>query len=80
MKKQIFSFLLALTLILTVIPVAVSAANEDIPNSRWYTGTGIYRDVHLWVKNPLYIPLRGVILTAKAAEGQAEVNCRQAAS
>ena len=29
MKKQIFSFLLALTLILTVIPVAVSAANEE---------------------------------------------------
>ena len=56
--------------------IRVSAANEDIPNSRWYTGTGIYRDVHLWVKNPLYIPLRGVILTAKAAEGQAEVNCR----
>ncbi len=55
--------------------IRVSAANEDIPNSRWYTGTGIYRDVHLWVKNPLYIPLRGVILTAKAAEGQAEVNC-----
>ena len=29
MKKQIFSFLLALTLILTVIPVAVSAADEE---------------------------------------------------
>ena len=29
MKKQIFSFLLALTLILTVIPMAVSAANDE---------------------------------------------------
>lgn len=29
MKKQIFSFLLALTLILTVIPVAVSAADDE---------------------------------------------------
>ena len=29
MKKRIFSFLLTLTLILTVIPMAVSAANDE---------------------------------------------------
>jgi len=27
--------------------LAVRVANDDYPHSRWYTGSGIYRDVHL---------------------------------
>lgn len=29
--------------------ITVIARNDDQPNSRWYTGSGIYRPVHLWI-------------------------------
>ncbi|MGS0523888.1 sugar-binding domain-containing protein [Zobellia nedashkovskayae] len=32
-------------------------------DSRWYTGSGIYRDVKLLVKNKLHIPIWGVFVT-----------------
>ncbi len=55
--------------------IRVSASNNDIPNSRWYTGTGIYRDVFLWVKNSVYIPVDGVSLSTEAAGGRYHVRC-----
>lgn len=30
------------------------------PNSRWYSGTGIYRPVYLWVGEEKHIPVNGV--------------------
>ncbi len=39
-------------------------------DSRWYAGTGIYRDVQLYVADPLHIPLGGVRLTTMAADEQ----------
>lgn len=35
-------------------------ANDD---SRWYSGAGIYRPVHLWVKNPVHLVIDGVWVT-----------------
>ena len=40
--------------------VRVVADNSKLPNSRWYTGGGIYRPVSLIVKNKVHIMRRGV--------------------
>lgn len=38
----------------------VIARNSDQPNSRWYSGTGIYRPVTLFVADKKHIPISGV--------------------
>lgn len=38
----------------------VIARNADQPNSRWYTGAGIYRPVTLWTADEKHIKLGGV--------------------
>lgn len=38
----------------------VSARNADQPNSRWYSGAGIYRPVQLWTARGAHIALNGV--------------------
>ena len=40
--------------------ILVKASNSDQPNSRWYSGTGIYRPVWLWEGRDAYIPVNGV--------------------
>ncbi len=40
--------------------IRVIAHNSEQPNSRWYTGTGIYRPVYLWTGKEKYIRLNGV--------------------
>lgn len=40
--------------------VAVRVDNSDQPNSRWYSGCGIYRHVWLTATNPLHIARWGV--------------------
>ena len=40
--------------------IRVIARNSDQPNSRWYTGTGIYRPVNLWLGGAAHIRLNGV--------------------
>lgn len=40
--------------------IRVIAHNSDQPNSRWYSGTGIYRPVWLYVGKKDYIPVYGV--------------------
>lgn len=40
--------------------IRVIARNCDQPNSRWYSGTGIYRPVWLWTAGEEYIPVNGV--------------------
>lgn len=40
--------------------IEVIARNADQPNSRWYSGAGIYRPVKLWSSPKKYIPLNGV--------------------
>jgi len=34
-------------------------------DSRWYTGSGIYRDVHLHVTNKIHVPIWGTVVTSK---------------
>lgn len=36
--------------------------NSQVPNSRWYTGSGIYRDVMLYVGNTLHIKPKGIAI------------------
>lgn len=38
----------------------VNARNADQPNSRWYSGAGIYRPVQLWTARSAHIALNGV--------------------
>ena len=40
--------------------ILVKAYNSDQPNSRWYSGTGIYRPVWLWEGRDAFIPVNGV--------------------
>lgn len=43
--------------------IKVTANNSAQPSSRWYSGSGIYRDVNLYVGNALRIPVNGVRIT-----------------
>lgn len=52
----------------------VIARNADQPNSRWYSGAGIYRPVKLWTADQAYIKLNGVkIRTLSLDPAQVEV-------
>ena len=42
--------------------IAVRAENQ-IPSSRWYSGSGIYRNVHLLVTGPVHIARHGTFVT-----------------
>ena len=42
--------------------VAVKAVN-NVPSSRWYSGSGIYRDVTLYALDPVHVDLNGVTVT-----------------
>lgn len=45
------------------------------PNSRWYTGSGIYRDVHLVVTNKSAIKKNGIFIsTTQEKNGAASIN------
>ena len=57
--------------------VKVIARNADQPNSRWYSGTGIYRPVNIWLGGEKHIPVNGVkITTTDYAAGKIEVMVR----
>ncbi|GLY80628.1 glycoside hydrolase family 2 TIM barrel-domain containing protein [Actinoallomurus iriomotensis] len=42
--------------------LAVEVRNQ-LPSSRWYSGSGIYRDVHLTVTAPVHVQRHGVFVT-----------------
>jgi beta-galactosidase len=42
--------------------IAVKVQNQ-LPSSRWYSGSGIYRNVHLVVTNPVHVARHGVFVT-----------------
>lgn len=44
--------------------LAVRADNSIQPASRWYTGAGIYRHVHLVITNPLHVAHWGTFITS----------------
>ena len=43
--------------------ISVRVDNSEQPNSRWYSGCGIYRNVWLTSVDPLYVDLWGVYVT-----------------
>lgn len=55
-------------------------ANNDFPNSRWYSGSGIYRNVKLTLTDDVYVDHYGVQIVAPAAiedlKGQVELNVK----
>lgn len=48
--------------------IKVVADNSQEPNSRWYTGSGIYRNVNLLSGGKVYIPEDGLRITTKDAD------------
>mgnify|MGYP000009553016 FL=1 len=55
--------------------VAVSASTGKKGGSRWYTGGGLFRDVHLLVKDYVSIARHGVFIsTPKVTEQSADIN------
>ncbi len=57
--------------------VEVIARNADQPNSRWYSGAGIYRPVALWQGPAEHIELNGVkIRTLSAVPARVEVTVK----
>lgn len=55
--------------------VAVRASTGEAANSRWYTGGGLFRDVHLIVKDSVSIARHGIyIITPTVSNQAAEVS------
>ncbi len=46
--------------------IAVKADHTKFADSRWYTGSGIYRDVHLQILNPAHISEWGVFFSTRS--------------
>ena len=57
--------------------ISVKVDNDKQKNSRWYSGSGIYRHVWLMVTDPVYIPNWGVsITTPKVSSDRATVQVK----
>lgn len=57
--------------------IKVKADHSDYADSRWYTGSGIYRNVYLIGKNPVYVGLWDVAFsTPKVSAQKANVNVK----
>lgn len=57
--------------------VAVRVDNAEQPNSRWYSGCGIYRNVWLSKLNPVHIAQWGTFITAQdVSKNSARLNIR----
>lgn len=49
--------------------LAVKVNHKDIADSRWFTGTGIYRDVYITITHPIHIKQYGVFVTTSRVTG-----------
>lgn len=49
--------------------LAVRVRNEG-RNSRWYSGSGIYRSVRLVITNPVHVPVWGLFVTTPEVSGE----------
>lgn len=57
--------------------IQVYTKNSDQPNSRWYSGTGLYRPVHMYVSELQHILLNGVhVRTLDYQTGKIEIEVR----
>ncbi len=55
--------------------IEISVNNKMEQNSRWYSGSGIYRDVNLYVGGQVHIPISGLKISPSSIEG----NCGKVA-
>ena len=53
--------------------IKVIANNSTVPNSRWYTGSGIYRNVKLIIGDRIHVPVDGVRITTLAADEESAI-------
>ena len=54
--------------------IEVVADNSETPNSRWYSGSGIFRNVYLVKANPAHIAYHGLFIrTLALRDGAAEI-------
>jgi len=57
--------------------IAVRVDNAQVPSGRWYTGSGIYRDVHLSVTEPVHVARHGTFVrTPQVSRERAAVAVR----
>jgi beta-galactosidase len=57
--------------------IAVRVDNSDQPNSRWYSGCGIYRDVRIVKTNPVHIAQWGTYVTSTVnPDGSANIHVK----
>ncbi len=54
----------------------VIAHNADQPNSRWYSGSGIYRPVWLYVAGEQYIKIEGITVETLLVAGESSAKLR----
>lgn len=55
--------------------IAVRVAREEVADSRWYTGSGIYRHVWLSVTSPIHVQQWGTFVTTpRVTDKRADVN------
>lgn len=50
--------------------IAVKVDNQLQPNSRWYSGCGIYRNVWLTIVNPVYVEKWGTYVTTPVVDAE----------
>lgn len=50
--------------------IRISARTGDMPNSRWYSGGGIYRDVYLLTGGLVHVPPQGLRVTTTDLDGE----------
>jgi beta-galactosidase len=48
--------------------ITVTVDNQQIPNSRWYSGAGIYRPVTLYILDSVRINFQGIKITTKSVK------------
>lgn len=58
--------------------IAVRVDNSDQPNSRWYSGSGIYRNVWLTITNPIQVKQWGTHILTELKEDKADVKVSSA--
>lgn len=57
--------------------LTVTLDNSSQPGSRWYSGTGIYRDVTLKIRNKTYIPTWSLyVTTPQISKNKATINTK----